>query len=52
MIQSTMRGNEARRRQLQRYQQEEDDEELSDAAELIQSTVRGHWNRKKTINSR
>jgi len=52
LIQSTARGNEARKRQLKRYQEEEDDEELSDAAELIQSAVRGHWGRKKYINTR
>lgn len=52
MIQSAARGNEARKRQLRRYQEEEDEEELSDAAELIQSTVRGHWNRQKYVNTR
>lgn len=52
LIQSAARGNEARRRQLKRYKNEEDEEELSDAAELIQSTVRGHWGRQKYINTR
>ena len=52
LIQSAARGNEARRRQLRKYQEEEDEEELSDAAELIQSAVRGHWGRQKYINTR
>ncbi|XP_067935176.1 IQ domain-containing protein E-like isoform X3 [Watersipora subatra] len=52
VIQSAARGNDARRRQLRRYEEEEEEEELSDAVELLQSTVRGHWSRQKYVNTR
>jgi len=52
MIQATLRGNSARKKQLRRFEEEEYEDELSDAAELIQSAYRGHVSRKKYLSQR